>query len=98
MGRNAAVELQKDKSLNEFDCGCERQGHWRNSCAIKISGEIYSMMFRMADEDVKRSQSIAKWYEFDKDGNYNLRKDAPEDVIKIAADLEKKYNWDICES
>ena len=47
------------------------------------------MMYRMADEDVKRSQSIAKWYEFDKDGNYNLRKDAPEDVIKIAADLEK---------
>lgn len=89
MGRNAAAELQKDKSLNEFDCGCERQGHWWGIC---------SMMYRMADEDVKRSQSIAKWYEFDKDGNYNLRKDAPEDVIKIAADLEKKYNWDICES
>ena len=56
------------------------------------------MMYRMADEDVKKSQSIAKWYEFDKNGNFNLRKDAPEEVMKIAADLEKKYNWDICES
>ena len=53
------------------------------------------MMIRMSDEDIKLSDSIEKWYAFDKSGNYVLREDAPPEVRKIHEMLKEKYSW-IC--
>lgn len=51
------------------------------------------MMIRMSDKDCKLSQSIAKWYAFDKNGNYVLREDAPPEVRKIHEMLKEKCSW-----
>ena len=51
------------------------------------------MMIRMSDDDIKLSDSIEKWYAFDKDGNYVLREDAPQEVHKIYEMLKEKYSW-----
>lgn len=51
------------------------------------------MMIRMSDDDIKLSDSIEKWYAFDKDENYVLREDAPPEVRKIHEMLKEKYSW-----
>lgn len=51
------------------------------------------MMIRMTDKDSKLSESISGWFHFDEKGEYVLREDAPEEVRKIQAMLEKKYAW-----
>lgn len=51
------------------------------------------MMIRMSDEDIILSDSIEKWYSFDKNGNYVLREDTPPEVRKIHEMLKEKYSW-----
>lgn len=49
------------------------------------------MMYRMSEEDEKKSEEIRKWLTFDADNNRVLRDDTPEYIRKERERLAKKY-------
>lgn len=51
------------------------------------------MMIRMADEDIKLSESMDEWFTFDKNGNYVLREDTPPEIREMQKKLKEKYSW-----
>lgn len=50
-------------------------------------------MIRYSDEDIQLSESISEWFEFNQNGEYVLRDDAPDKVREIHEMLKGKYRF-----